>query len=43
VTPDELAAIAEGWRPFRTWTAVLLRVAGDRDGVAWAPQSGGGR
>jgi DNA-3-methyladenine glycosylase II len=43
VTPDELAGIAEGWRPFRTWTAVLLRVAGDRDGVAWAPQSGGGR
>jgi DNA-3-methyladenine glycosylase II len=43
VTPDELADIAEGWRPFRTWTAVLLRVAGDRDGAAWAPQSGGGR
>ena len=42
-TPDELATIAEGWRPFRTWAAVLLRVAGDRDGVAWAPQSGGGR
>jgi DNA-3-methyladenine glycosylase II len=42
-TTDELATIAEAWRPFRTWTAVLLRVAGDRDGIAWAPQSGGGR
>jgi DNA-3-methyladenine glycosylase II len=42
-TPAELAAIAESWRPFRTWTAVLLRVAGDRDGIAWAPQPGGGR
>jgi DNA-3-methyladenine glycosylase II len=43
VTPPELAAIAEGWRPFRTWAAVLARVAGDRDGVAWQPQPGGGR
>jgi DNA-3-methyladenine glycosylase II len=34
-TPNELATIAEGWRPFRTWAAVLLRVGGDRDGVAW--------
>ena len=29
------------WRPFRTWASVLIRVAGDRDGVAWEPQSGG--
>jgi DNA-3-methyladenine glycosylase II len=42
-TTTELAAIAESWRPFRTWGAVLLRVAGDRDGIAWDPQSGGGR
>jgi DNA-3-methyladenine glycosylase II len=42
-TPDELADIAEGWRPFRTWGAVLLRVAGDRDGIASEAQSGGGR
>jgi DNA-3-methyladenine glycosylase II len=41
--PNELAGIAEMWRPFRTWAAVLLRVAGDRDGIAWGPQSGGGR
>jgi DNA-3-methyladenine glycosylase II len=25
--------IAERWRPFRTWAAVLFRVAGDRDGL----------
>src|ERR1022692_1851930 len=37
------AALAEAWRPFRTWTCVLIRVAGDRDGLAWEPQSGGGR
>ncbi len=42
-TSQELAAIAEGWRPFRTWAAVLMRVGGDRDGIAWQPQSGGGR
>jgi DNA-3-methyladenine glycosylase II len=28
-----LERIAEQWRPFRTWAAVLFRVAGDRDGV----------
>lgn len=39
----ELATIAKSWRPFRTWAAVLLRVAGDRDGIAWEPQPGGGR
>jgi DNA-3-methyladenine glycosylase II len=42
-TPGELATIAEAWRPFRTWAGVLLRVAGDRDGIAWEAQSGGGR
>jgi DNA-3-methyladenine glycosylase II len=27
---QELHAIADRWRPFRTWAAVLIRVAGDR-------------
>jgi DNA-3-methyladenine glycosylase II len=27
---DELAGIAEAWRPFRTWTVVLIRAAGRR-------------
>lgn len=27
---EELERISEGWRPFRTWAAVLLRVAGER-------------
>ena len=43
VTPARIATIAEAWRPFRTWTGVLLRVAGDRDGVPWDAQPGGGR
>jgi DNA-3-methyladenine glycosylase II len=29
-SPDVLAAIAERWRPFRTWVAVLVRAAGRR-------------
>jgi DNA-3-methyladenine glycosylase II len=33
LTGAELAALAEPWRPYRTWAAVLLRVAGDRDGL----------
>ncbi|CAN5192754.1 DNA-3-methyladenine glycosylase [soil metagenome] len=28
-SPEGFAALAEHWRPFRTWGAVLLRVAGD--------------
>ena len=28
--PVELAAIAEPWRPMRTWAAVLVRAAGDQ-------------
>ena len=32
-TPAELERITEGWHPFRTWTAVLVRVAGDRLGL----------
>jgi DNA-3-methyladenine glycosylase II len=42
-TPAELSTLAEAWRPFRTWAGVLIRVAGDRDGLAWGPQPGGGR
>jgi DNA-3-methyladenine glycosylase II len=42
-TPAELSKLAEAWRPFRTWAGVLIRVAGDRDGVAFGPQAGGGR
>lgn len=35
--PDDsaLLAIAEPWRPFRTWAAVLIRVAGERAGLPW--------
>jgi len=33
VSATELARISEGWRPFRTWAAVLLRVCGDRLGL----------
>ncbi len=29
-TESELEAIAENWRPWRTWTSVLLRAAGPR-------------
>lgn len=30
---EEMEAVSEKWRPFRTWAAVLIRVAGDR-GIA---------
>jgi len=30
--PAQVQAISGGWRPFRTWTAVLVRVAADRLG-----------
>ncbi|GEL25758.1 DNA-3-methyladenine glycosylase II [Pseudonocardia sulfidoxydans NBRC 16205] len=29
-TDDDLVRLAEGWRPFRTWVAVLLRAASGR-------------
>ena len=32
----DLERISDGWRPFRTWAAVLVRVAGDRLGLAAA-------
>jgi DNA-3-methyladenine glycosylase II len=31
-TIERLSEIAEAWRPFRTWTTVLIRLAGDRAG-----------
>jgi len=30
-TLERYAAISEAWRPYRTWTAVLVRLAGDRE------------
>jgi DNA-3-methyladenine glycosylase II len=30
VSDDELRALAEAWKPFRTWAAVLIRAAGRR-------------
>ena len=30
-TVEQSNELAEGWRPFRTWTTVLLRLAGDRE------------
>jgi DNA-3-methyladenine glycosylase II len=35
--PARLDAIVEGWRPFRTWCLVLVRLAGDR---AFGPHRG---
>jgi DNA-3-methyladenine glycosylase II len=29
-TPAQITEIMDGWRPFRTWSAVLTRVSGDR-------------
>jgi DNA-3-methyladenine glycosylase II len=31
--PEQIASIMERWRPFRTWSSVLTRVAGDRLGL----------
>jgi DNA-3-methyladenine glycosylase II len=33
LTGEELAEIAENWRPYRTWSTVLLRYAGDKEGL----------
>jgi DNA-3-methyladenine glycosylase II len=30
---EQLAGLSAAWEPFRTWSAVLLRVAGDRQGL----------
>jgi DNA-3-methyladenine glycosylase II len=32
---EAIRRLADPWRPFRTWATVLVRVAGDRDGVPW--------
>ncbi len=32
-SPGQLRGISDRWRPFRTWTSVLIRVAGDRAGL----------
>jgi DNA-3-methyladenine glycosylase II len=32
-TLEQLAELSQKWQPFRTWAAVLLRVAGDRQGL----------
>jgi DNA-3-methyladenine glycosylase II len=32
LTLDTLGSLAEAWRPFRTWTTVLIRLGGDRAG-----------
>lgn len=34
-TRAEIESLSERWRPFRTWTCVLLRTAGDRAGVPY--------
>jgi DNA-3-methyladenine glycosylase II len=33
----QIEGIASRWRPFRTWAAVLFRVAGDRAGLPFEP------
>jgi DNA-3-methyladenine glycosylase II len=35
--PDDATVrrIAEPWRPFRTWAAVLIRASGESDGLPW--------
>jgi DNA-3-methyladenine glycosylase II len=42
-TPDQIAGIMEGWRPFRTWSSVLTRVSGDRLGLPLPPRPDFGR
>ncbi len=43
--PDDetVRRIAEPWRPFRTWAGVLIRVAGDGDGLPWQSDQPPGR
>jgi DNA-3-methyladenine glycosylase II len=38
-TEQQIGRIMDGWRPFRTWSAVLVRVGGDRLGLPF-PASG---
>lgn len=39
-SPAELAAIAEEWSPYRSWVALLFRVARDRGPIAPPPADG---
>lgn len=32
---EQMQELSEAWRPFRTWTMVLIRVAGDRAKLSW--------
>jgi DNA-3-methyladenine glycosylase II len=38
-TPDQIGTIMDGWRPFRTWSSVLVRVSGDRLGLPLPPRA----
>jgi DNA-3-methyladenine glycosylase II len=42
-TDEEIGEISEGWRPFRTWTSVLTRVAGDALGLPFPASAAFGR
>jgi DNA-3-methyladenine glycosylase II len=35
-SPEDIERVAAGWRPYRTWAAVLIRAAGDREGLPLA-------
>lgn len=37
-SPEQIATIMDGWRPFRTWSSVLTRVSGDRLGLPLPPR-----
>jgi DNA-3-methyladenine glycosylase II len=32
-TDSQIRGIVDGWRPYRTWSSVLMRVGGDRRGI----------
>jgi hypothetical protein len=42
--PEQLQAVAEGWRPYRTWASLLLRreLEDDTHEIAGPPRRGGG-
>jgi len=39
VSEDQLGALAEPWKPFRTWAAVLIRAAAGRVLAAANPRN----
>lgn len=39
-TDSQIAGIVDGWRPFRTWSSVLMRVGGDRRGIPLTASAG---